>query len=121
MGPIQTLIGKALAVTGGAIAFGKKENENEEQVKQEAEQEKASSAMAAKAVKTAQDKKVAKPKLLYFDEKGTEPLATSGEMASVLSHVSLSSAISSKTRGRKKYEARLAYIKKRTLKREGSK
>ena len=105
MGPIQTLIGKALAASGGAIAFGKKSNENEGQTPEEQEKETQSS-LAAKAVKTAQDKKIDSPKSVYFWGNTEEALGTSSEVASVLATQSLHNATSSKTRARDKVRAR---------------
>lgn len=107
MGPIQTLIGKALAVSGGAIAFGKKSNENENEGQTPEEQEKeAQSSLAAKTVKTAQDKKIDSPKSVYFWGNTEEALGTSSEVASVLATQSLHNAATSKTRARDKVRAR---------------
>ena len=65
----------------------------------------------AQAVKVAQDRKIAKPKQIYYDVASGTPLATSGEMATVLSQVSYANALNSKQRSRKGFNDKLARIK----------
>lgn len=120
MGPIQTAIGQALGAVGGAALVGKKLYEgNEGQApKKEGDKkpEKAEdTSAAAKALKTAQDKKLDAPKQLYFWGNTEEPLATSNEIASLLATQSLGNAISSKKRSRDKVRERKQMLMKRKL------
>lgn len=118
MGPIQTAIGQALGAVGAAALVGKKLNEEDEKqaAKEKAakeSEEKKKAKLAAKAIKTAQDKKIDSPKQVYFKE--DEPLATSNEMASVLANQSLHNALNSKARSRDKVRARKQMLMKRKL------
>lgn len=120
MGPIQTAIGQALGAVSGAALVGKKLNE--EDAKQNSKEEGAKEAkngadgnVAAKAIKTAQDKKIDSPKQLYFWGDSEEPLGTSNEVAYVLANQSLHNAISSKQRSRDKVRERKQMLAKRKL------
>ena len=118
-GPIQTAIGQALGATAAIAAVGKKLNEDERQAAEEKPAEetekKAKAATMAKAIKTAQDKKIDSPKQLFFWGQDTEPLATSNEMASVISSVALQNATASKQRARDKVRERKQALAKRKL------
>ena len=120
MGPIQTAISKAMGAVGGAAVLGAKLNEkNEGQAAKEAttqtEEKDKKKDVIAKTVKTAQDKKIASPKQVYFWGDSEEPLGTSSEVAYVLSNVSLHNATSSKRRARNKVRERKAMLMKRKL------
>ena len=128
MGPFQTAIGQALGAIGGAALVAK--NINEENTKEQAAEEKANQRdaekkakadskkhlISAKAVKTAQNRKIDSPTSVYFW--GEEPLATSSEMATVLSTQSLFNATSSKKRSRDKVRERKQMLAKRALARK---
>lgn len=123
MGPIQTAIGQAMSAIGGAAVLGKKMQENAEKTEGQAankattaENEKAKGpSPVAKAIKTAQDKKLDSPRQIYFWGQDPEPLATSSELASVLANTSLQNATSSKSRARNKVRERKQALMKRKL------
>ena len=128
MGPIQTALGQAMGAIGGAALVAKKLNEEneKERVKGQAAKEKADKgnkkaadqAVAEKALKTAQDKKLDSPKQILFDAASGEALGTSNEVASVLATQSLHNALSSKTRSRDKVRERKQMLAKRKLARQ---
>ena len=123
MGPIQTALGQALGSVGAAALVGKKQYERQiaeekRDAKEEArEAEKAAKAdekakkEAAKALKAAQKNKIDSPKQVYFLEGEEEPLATSSEIAIVLSTQSLHNALSAKARTKSSIEARRQKVK----------
>lgn len=115
MGPIQTALGQALGAVGGATLMAKKMYDNEGQVIQKETTEettkKEDAETAAKVVKVAQDKKLAQPKQIIYDIASGAPLATSGEMASLLSRVSYANALNSKQRSKQSFQNRLAKVK----------
>lgn len=119
MGPIQTAIGRALGAGAAIAAIGKKLNEDEGQVAEkkpdEESEKKAKASAMAKALKTAQEKKIDSPKQLFFWGEDSEPLATSNEMASAISTVALHNAVSSKTRARDKVRLRRQKLAARKL------
>ena len=123
MGPIQTAIGQAMGAIGGAAVLGKKMQEDAEKAERQAakkattkENEKAKGpSPMAKAIKTAQDKKLDSPKQVYFWGQDPEPLATSSELASVLANTSLQNATAAKGRAREKVRARRQALMKRKL------
>ena len=128
MGPFQTAIGQALGAIGGAALVAK--NINEEKTKEQTAEEKGNEkaekkedkvisnepVISAKAVKTAQNRKIDSPTSVYFW--GDQPLATSSEMATVLSTQALFNATSSKKRSRDKVRERKQMLAKRALARK---
>ena len=116
MGLIQTAIGQALGAVGGAALVAKKLNEEDERqaAKEKAAKEKKSK-LAAKTIKTAQDKKIDSPKQLYFADGSAEPLGSSNEVATVLATHSLQNATESKKRSRDKVRERKQMLMKRKL------
>ena len=120
MGLIQTAIGQALASLAGAAAIGRKAYEKHEgQIKQEeAEQKEAeavaleadlrkegASEIAAKAYRLAQERGMASPERIIFDESG-KPLATYSEMAEILAKQGQNNSYSGKLKGKKAVEER---------------
>lgn len=118
-GPIQTAIGHALGATAAIAAVGKKLNEDERQAAEEKPAEesekKAKADSMAKALKTAQEKKLDSPKQMFFWGQDAEPLATSNELASVISSVALHNATSAKQRARDKVRERKQALARRKL------
>lgn len=120
MGLIQTAIGQALGSIAGVAALGKKLNEkNEGQANQKAEEQKEAEAVAleadlrnqgasevaAKAYRLAQERGLASPERIIYDESG-KPLATYGEMAKILARQSLENSFSGRLKGKKAVEER---------------
>ena len=127
MGPIQTAIGQALGVVGGAAVAAKKLNEkNEKQAAQEQTNQAAekkevqgnNEQVVSKAIKTAQDKKIDSPKQVYFWGDTEEAIGTSNEIAYVLSQQSLHNARNSKMRSRDIVRKRKQELAKRKLARK---
>lgn len=134
MGPIQTAIGQALGAIEATVAVGKKLQNDERQAseKQAAEAEKMEKAqrtaeaekqkaegeqsgnqdLAEKAVKLAQDQKLASPRSILFDEHA-KPLASYDELAAVLSRNSLAKSLESKKRTKNRLEERRKRIQQR--------
>lgn len=127
MGPIQTAIGQALGVVGGAAVAAKKLNEkNEKQAAQEQTNEAAAKKevqsnneqVVSRAIKTAQDKQIDSPKQVYFWGDTEEAIGTSNEIAYVLSQQSLHNARNSKMRSRDIVRRRKQELAKRKLARK---
>ena len=140
-GPIQTAINQVLGITAGVVAGGKKYFEHERQIKLKEEQARAkeeeqaaaeekearavateadlrnlgASEVEARAYRLAQERGLASPKRLIFDEAG-KPIATYEEMASLLSSQSLSGTLSSRLRGKQAVKTRKELLKGKTHK-----
>ena len=126
-GPIQTAIGRVLGAAGASLAANIMTNEKnarqtakeegdkaEKEGKAEKEIKSSEANPYAEALKTAQKNKIDLPKQIFFSDSGT-PLATSYEMASVLSNQSLANASASKKRARTKTRERKQALMKRKL------
>lgn len=115
-GPFQTAVNQLLGMTAGAVAGVKKIVKDERQDRQEqdqaakkiqengiqafkAEEERDVEAdkIAAKAYRQAQDRGLASPNRIMFDENGN-PLATYDELAQIMADSSLSQNLSSSAR-----------------------
>ena len=127
-GLIQTAIGQALASVAGAAAIGKKAYEKHEgQVEQEAAETKEAEAVAleadlrnqgasdiaAKAYRLAQERGMASPERIIFDESG-KPLATYSEMAEILAKQGQSNSYSGRLKGKNAVEERKKLLEGRT-------
>lgn len=127
-GLIQTAIGQALASVAGAAAIGKKAYEKHEgQVREEKAEEKEAKAVAleadlrnqgasdiaAKAYRLAQERGMASPERIIFDESG-KPLATYSEMAEILAKQGQSNSYSGRLKGKNAVEERKKLLEGKT-------
>lgn len=141
MGRIQTAIGRLLGTVSGAALAGLKVYQHEGQIKtqkaeelaknaaQEAEEQKEAQAVAteadvqnlgaseieAKAYRLAQERGLADPKRIIYDEAG-KPLATYEEMASLLSDENLTGTLTSQLRTQDAIKARKNLLEGKTHK-----
>ena len=125
MGPIQTAMNKLVGAVSGAVVGGAKFKEHERQIAAQAEQARiekneaaaeerkeakavateadlrnlGASEIEAKAYRLAQERGLADPKRIIYDEAG-KPLATYEEMATLLADQSLTGTLSSRLRGK---------------------
>ena len=134
-GPFQTGVNQLLGLTAGAVAgirrFAQDEKQALEKERQEANAQQkevaergiealrseevrdiASEQLAAKAYKKAQDRGLATPNRIMFDEDGS-PLATYDELASIMADSSLSQNLSNRLRNSDAVKARREMLKKK--------
>ena len=140
-GPIQTALNKLVGVAAGAITGGKRFLENERQNNIEKEKEAAKEAektaqeeqealavateadlqnlgaseIEAKAYRLAQERGLADPKRIIYDEAG-KPIATYEEMASLLADQSLTGTLSSRLKGKDAVKTRKQLLEGKTHK-----
>lgn len=141
MGPIQTALNKLMGAVAGAVVGGAKLKEHEGQIAAQEEQarvEKNEAAAAerkearavateadlqnlgaseveAKAFRIAQERGLADPKRIIYDEAG-KPLATYEEMATLLADQSLTGTLSSRLRGKNSIKFRKQLLEGKTHK-----
>lgn len=141
MGPIQTALNKLMGAVAGAVVGGAKLKEHEGQIAAQEEQarvEKNEAAAAerkearavateadlqnlgaseveAKAFRIAQERGLADPKRIIYDEAG-KPLATYEEMANLLADQSLTGTLSSRLRGKNAVKFRKQLLEGKTHK-----
>ena len=141
MGPIQTALNKLVGAVSGAVVGGAKFKEHERQIaaqeeqarveknKAAAEERKEARAVAteadlqnlgaseieAKAFRLAQERGLADPKRIIYDEAG-KPIATYEEMANLLADQSLTGTLSSRLRGKNAVKFRKQLLEGKTHK-----
>ena len=121
-GPIQKAMSELVSTGAVAAGISSKINENERQaLKQEgAKADKApeEDKTVAKAIKTAQQKKIDSPQTVYFWGNSEEAVGTSDQIASVLSMQATHNATSSKRRAREIVRERKKKLIARKLERK---
>lgn len=125
MGPIQTAMNKLVGAVSGAVVGGAKFKQHERQIAAQEEQARVkkneaaaeerkearavateadlqnlgASEIEAKAFRLAQERGLANPKRIIYDDAG-KPIATYEEMANLLADQSLTGTLSSRLRGK---------------------
>ena len=141
MGPIQTAINKLVGAVSGAVVGGAKFKEHERQIAAQEEQARVekneaaaeerkearavateadlqnlgASEIEAKAYRLAQERGLADPKRIIYDEAG-KPIATYEEMANLLADQSLTGTLSSRLRGKNAVKFRKQLLEGKTHK-----
>jgi len=141
MGPIQTALNKLVGAVSGAVVGGAKLKEHEGQIAAQEEQARVkkneaaaeerkearavateadlqnlgASEVEAKAFRLAQERGLADPKRIIYDEAG-KPIATYEEMANLLADQSLTGTLSSRLRGKNAVKVRKQLLEGKTHK-----
>ena len=141
MGPIQTALNKLVGAVSGAVVGGAKLKEHEGQIAAQEEQARVekneaaaeerkearavateadlqnlgASEIEAKAFRLAQERGLADPKRIIYDEAG-KPIATYEEMANLLADQSLTGTLSSRLRGKNAVKFRKQLLEGKTHK-----
>ncbi|MBO7210447.1 MAG: hypothetical protein J6V44_05520 [Methanobrevibacter sp.] len=141
MGPIQTALNKLVGAVSGAVVGGAKLKEHEGQIAAQEEQARVkkneaaaeerkearavateadlqnlgASEVEAKAFRLAQERGLADPKRIIYDEAG-KPIATYEEMANLLADQSLTGTLSSRLRGKNAVKFRKQLLEGKTHK-----
>ena len=141
MGPIQTAMNKLVGAVSGAVVGGAKFKEHERQIAAQEEQARVekneaaaeerkearavateadlqnlgASEIEAKAFRLAQERGLADPKRIIYDEAG-KPIATYEEMANLLADQSLTGTLSSRLRGKNAVKFRKQLLEGKTHK-----
>ena len=139
MGPIQTALNKLVGAVSGAVVGGAKLKEHEGQIAAQEEQARVkkneaaaeerkearavateadlqnlgASEVEAKAFRLAQERGLADPKRIIYDEAG-KPIATYEEMANLLADQSLTGTLSSRLRGKNAVKFRKQLLEGKT-------
>ena len=141
MGPIQTAMNKLVGAVSGAVVGGAKFKQHERQIAAQEEQARVekneaaaeerkearavateadlqnlgASEIEAKAYRLAQERGLADPKRIIYDEAG-KPIATYEEMANLLADQSLTGTLSSRLRGKNAVKLRKQLLEGKTHK-----
>ena len=141
MGPIQTALNKLVGAVSGAVVGGAKFKQHEGQIAAQEEQARikkneaaakerkeakavateadlqnlGASEIEAKAFRLAQERGLADPKRIIYDEAG-KPIATYEEMANLLADQSLTGTLSSRLRGKDAVKVRKQLLEGKTHK-----